>query len=131
MICQQMLSSLQALLPFFIGHNTDTSATYLNIDLRKINDWPFLWKTSFNPDPSKQAQQVIFYCKHQKINHPFTYFNNNPIKQVMPQNHLGIKFSRTHLKYITQSKQNNWIIREAAITINQKMESSNISPLWL
>ena len=45
---------------------------------------------SFNPDPSKQAQEVIFSCKLQKISHPSIYFNNIPIKQVSSQKHLGM-----------------------------------------
>ena len=45
---------------------------------------------SFNPDPSKQAQEAIFSCKLQKISHPSIYFNKNPIKQVSSQKHLGM-----------------------------------------
>ena len=45
---------------------------------------------SFNPEPSKQAQEVIFSRKLQKINHPSIYFNNNPIEQVSSQKHLGM-----------------------------------------
>ena len=36
------------------------SANELNNDLRKVCNWAFQWKMSFNPDPSKQAQEVIF-----------------------------------------------------------------------
>ena len=45
---------------------------------------------SFNPDPSKQAQEVISSRKHQKISHPSIYFNNNPIESVSSQKHLGM-----------------------------------------
>ena len=45
---------------------------------------------SFNPDPSKQAQEVIFSCKLQKISHPSFYFNTNLIEQVSSQKHLGM-----------------------------------------
>ena len=31
---------------------------------------------SFNPDPSKQAQEVIFSRKLQKSVHPLLHFNN-------------------------------------------------------
>ena len=40
---------------------------------------------SFNPDPTKQAQEVIFSHKIQK-----TYFNNKLVKQVPSQKHLGL-----------------------------------------
>ena len=38
----------------------DTSANYLNHDLEKISEWAFQWKMKFNPDPTKQAQEIIF-----------------------------------------------------------------------
>ena len=44
----------------------------------------------FNPDPSKQAPEVIFSRKQQKISHPSIYFNNNPIDSVSSQKHLGM-----------------------------------------
>ena len=64
--------------------------THLINNLRKISNWPFQWKISFKPDPSKQAQEVIFSRKHQRISHPSIYFNNNPIKLVSSQKHLGM-----------------------------------------
>ena len=45
---------------------------------------------SFNPDPSKQAQEVTSSRKLQKISHPSIYFNNNPIEQVSSQKYLGM-----------------------------------------
>ena len=44
---------------FLAVHDVSASAKELNDDLKKVNDWPFQWKMSFNPDPSKQAQEVI------------------------------------------------------------------------
>ena len=41
---------------FSVTHDIITSANELNNDLKKISDWAFQWKMSFNPDPSKQAQ---------------------------------------------------------------------------
>ena len=45
---------------------------------------------SFNPDPSKQVQEVIFSPKIQKTCHPSIYFNNKSVKQVPSQKHLGL-----------------------------------------
>ena len=45
---------------------------------------------SFNLDPSKQAQEVIFSHKLQKTCHPSIYFNDKSIKQFSPQKHLGM-----------------------------------------
>ena len=39
-------------------------------------DWAYPWKMSFNPDPSKQAQEVIFSRKCTKEDHPLINFNN-------------------------------------------------------
>ena len=35
----------------------------------------FQWKSSFNPGPSKQAQEIIFTCKIKKVLHPPIFFN--------------------------------------------------------
>ena len=75
---------------FSVVRDINTSAAHLNNDLRKISNWAFQWKMSFNPDPNKQAQEVIFSRKHQKINHPSIYFSNNPIESVSSQKHLGM-----------------------------------------
>ena len=45
---------------------------------------------SFNPEPSKQAQEVIFSRKIRKTYHPSIYFNNKSVKQVPSQKHLGL-----------------------------------------
>ena len=36
------------------------SASNLNDDLEKISYWAYQWKMQFNPDPNKQANEVIF-----------------------------------------------------------------------
>ena len=68
----------------------NVNASHLNNDLSKISNWAFHWKMSFNPDPSKQAQEVIFSRKIQKTCHPSIYFNNKSVKQVPSQKHLGL-----------------------------------------
>ena len=45
---------------------------------------------SFNPDPGKQTQEVVFSRKIQKTCHPPIYFNNKSVKQVPSQKHLGL-----------------------------------------
>ena len=44
---------------FSVVHDVSTSAKEFYGNLKKVNDWAFQWKMSFNPDPSKQAQEVI------------------------------------------------------------------------
>ena len=45
---------------FSVIHDVNSSQIDLNEDLDKINKWAYQWKMSFNPDPSKKAQEVIF-----------------------------------------------------------------------
>ena len=75
---------------FSVVHDVNASARELNDDLKKINKWAFQWKMSFNPDPSKQAQEVIFSCKIKKLPHPSLVFNNNNVLQTSSQKHLGV-----------------------------------------
>ena len=71
-------------------HDSNTSALELNSDLAKINRWAFQWKMSFNPDPKKQAQEVIFSRKSKAMSHPPLVFNNNNVIETTSQKHLGI-----------------------------------------
>ena len=48
----------------------------LNQDLSTIKNWAFQWKMTFNPDPKKQATEVIFSHKTKPVNHPPLYFND-------------------------------------------------------
>ena len=47
---------------------------------------------SFNPDPNKQAQEVIFYRNLKKVCHPPPplRLNNNNVSQASSQKHLGL-----------------------------------------
>ena len=65
-------------------------ADQLDKDLKKISDWVYKWKMVFNPDLSKQAQEVIFSRKTNKISHPTTTFNTVPVARTSCQKHLGL-----------------------------------------
>ena len=71
---------------------TDPNATanQINNDLHDINKWDCHWKKNFNPDTSKQAQEVIFSCGIKGTAHPQIVFNNNPVHETSTQKHLGI-----------------------------------------
>ena len=45
---------------------------------------------SFNTDPSKQTQEVIFSRKIKKRPNPSLVFNNNNVLQTSSQKHLGV-----------------------------------------
>ena len=55
---------------FLVIHDSNTSALELNSDLAKINSGAFQWKMSLNPDPKKQALEVIFSRKSKAILRP-------------------------------------------------------------
>ena len=110
---------------FSIVHNVNTSASHLNSDLSKISKWAFQWKMIFNPDPSKQAQEVIFSRKIQKTCHPSIYFNNKSVKQVPSQKHLGIILDN---KLNFQEHLNN-ILNKVNKTIELLWNLQDILPL--
>ena len=58
-------------------------ASNLNDDLEKISYWAYQWKMQFNPDPNKQANEVIFSRKtnSNNLSHPPIKFNNNNISK--------------------------------------------------
>ena len=75
---------------FSIVNCVNTSASTLNSDLLKIQDWAYQWKMSFNPDRTKQAQEIIFSRKKNATTHPPLFFNNSEIKLSSNQKHLGL-----------------------------------------
>ena len=73
---------------FSANNENNTSRNKLNDDLLVIKNWAFQLKMSFNPDPGKQAQEVIFSRK-EKLNHFPLIFNNCGVTQTTFQKHLG------------------------------------------
>ena len=87
---------------------------------------------SFNPDPSKQAQEVIFSRKTKKEYHPPLVFNNNNnASETNSQKHLGVVLDKRlsfedHFKMIMNKvnktigllrKLQNILPRSALLTI--------------
>ena len=69
---------------------------------------------SFNPDPSKQAQNVIFSTKLQKSTHPTLSFNNNTVTESVTQKHLGMLLNtkldfQEHLKSLLKNVNKRFI----------------------
>ena len=50
---------------FSVVHDVNTSAKELNDHLKKVSDWAFQWKMSFNPDLSKQALEFSRHFQSQ------------------------------------------------------------------
>ena len=58
---------------------------------------------TFNPDVSKQTQEVSFLRREAKSVHPDLAFNNTPVHQILYQKHLGVYLdiklnSKLHIK---------------------------------
>ena len=73
---------------------------------------------NFDPDPTKQAQELIFSRKVQTTNHPPLFFNENVVPQTTLQEHLGMFLDRKlnfseHLKTIFQKTNKTiWLLRK-------------------
>ena len=67
------------------------STVELNNDLKIISNWAFQWKMLFNPDPNKQAVEILFSKKqHEKDNYPPLNFNGDNVQTAISQKHLGL-----------------------------------------
>ena len=86
------LNSLQMIRQFSVVRNITDSANLLSSDLSKINEWTLQWKMNFNPDPTKQAQEIIFSRKTSQRNHPGLMFNNSIVNVTSIHKHLGMIF---------------------------------------
>ena len=75
---------------FSIVNDPVISANELNQDLKVINQWAYQWKMEFNPDPNKQATELLFSCKKNSPNHPPLFFNGTVVPKVNEQKHLGL-----------------------------------------
>ena len=67
---------------FSIIKNPVISAGDLNHVLDIIYRWAHQWKMEFNPDPTKQATEVLFSCKKSTPNHPHLIFNGVVVERV-------------------------------------------------
>ena len=93
---------------FSVVNNIHTNATTLSQYLNVITNWAFQWKIIFNPDLSKQAQEVIFSRKTKKLLHPTLLFNNIPLSNSLFQKHLGLTLDiklnfLEHMRNITKN----------------------------
>ena len=62
---------------FSTGQDITTSTVSLNNDLTKVSEWTVQWKMNFNPDPSIQAQELLFSQKTSSKPYPSLNFNDN------------------------------------------------------
>ena len=86
---------------------------------------------SFNPDPRKPSQEVLFSRKNSNITHPIIHFNNVQVQRANQQRHTGIVLDeklnfKSHIdKVLTKASKGiavtkrlrNSLLRKSLITI--------------
>ena len=75
---------------FTVAQEPDEAANHMNHDLDLIRQWAQDWRMSFNPNPQKQAAEVLFSRKRNGVEHQVILFNNIPVTKVDEHKHLGI-----------------------------------------
>ena len=102
---------------YSVVHNPEKSASDLNHDLEMINQWAHQWKMAFNPDPNKQANEILFSCKKKAVNHPQLVFNGSPVLRVDEHKHLGLiltptlNFAKHIAEKVKKAKRNIGIMK--------------------
>ena len=82
---------------FLFEGNTGTNVftEEINNDLKRISEWAYQWKMTFNPDITKQTQEVIVFRTTVKPFHPQVFFNEVPVERSVFQRNLGIHLDQT------------------------------------
>ena len=75
---------------FTLIYDAESSTDILNRDLQTLSTWSYQWKILFNPDPTKQAIEVIFSNKKETNHIPFLNFNNSIVTRRLSRKHLGV-----------------------------------------
>ena len=75
---------------FTVVEDSNTAANDMNHYLDLISQRAHTWRMSFNPDPIKQAVELAFSRKRNKMDHPVILFNDVPVKKVDEHKHLGM-----------------------------------------
>ena len=88
---------------FTVVQNPNTAANDMNHELKLIKQWAHQWRMSFNPDPQKQAVEIIFSRKRNNIDHPVILFNRIPVETVDEHKYLGL-FLDSKLSFATHIK---------------------------
>ena len=57
---------------------------------KTVRMWAHPWKLKFNPDPTKQAAEVLFSCKKSSPNHPQIMYNGTIEAKMNDQKYLGL-----------------------------------------
>ena len=105
---------------FSIVKDPVLSADDLNHDLDIIYQWAHRWKMEFNPDPTKQATEVLFSYKKASPSHPQLISNGIIVKKVSEQKHSslildsGLTFKKHINEKIRKAKKNLGLIKHVS-----------------
>ena len=111
---------------FSLVKDPEISANNLNHDLGIIQQWAYQWKMELNPDPTKQANEVLFSCKRSSPYHPQLIFNGIAVAKVNDQKHLGLildsrlSFEKHINEKIIKAKKNVGILKHLSIFLPLK-----------
>ena len=104
--------------------NKSYSNFQLKKDLETISKWVFQWKMLFNPDPIKQAIEVCFSHKRDKIVYTPLKFNNN-VQSANSQKHLGfvldskLDFNEHGNNKINKCNKSIGIMKKLSLTLSR------------
>ena len=79
---------------------------------------------SFDPDPIKQAQEIIFSRKTTKRNDPGLMFNNNIVNLTTDHKHLGMMFDSK----LSFDKQSKFVLKKINKTVGLLRKFQGILP---
>ena len=84
---------------FCIVKDPVLSADDLNHDVDIIYQWAHQWKMEFNPDPTKQATEVLFSCKKASPSHPQLIKHVSRFLPLKTLDQMYKSLVRSHLDY--------------------------------
>ena len=102
---------------FYIVTIPILSTSELNSDFKYIAKWAHQWKMSFNPDPTKQLNKMLFSQKIIHEPHPPIFFNSLPLVSATDHKHVGLildcklSFSKHLSEEIANARKGISIIR--------------------
>ena len=110
---------------FSVVHNITDSANLLNSNLSKINKWALPYKMSFNPDSTKQAQEITFSRKTSNRNQKSRLmFKNNIVNLTTIHKHLGMMFDSK----LNFDKHLNSVLKKISKTVGLHRKFQGILP---
>ena len=126
--------NLNSLIKIFADNNSlfctvydpNHSAKVLNDDLNKISEWAYKWKMLFNPDLTKEAQEVILSRKNIETDHAIVNFIETSVVRTTCQKHFRIhldeklNFNHHINKKITKENKGIGLIRKLAHVLTRQ-----------